>query len=187
MSETTEIEMLLPLVERLGGRDWTDINQAFQALVAAGEAGRAAVRLGLSHPRPRIRAACADFYDHLGREEDVPILCELLDDPMPSVRRQAVHSLVCQRCKPTPLQADLTKTLIGVALHDPTPRVRREAVYGLSSRNLDPRIVAALEQILATDANAKVVREARGALQRQSPAYRQAAIEAAKARQKTTP
>ncbi len=107
----------------------------------------------------------------------------MLDDPVPSVRRQAVHSLACQRCKPAPLQADLTETLIGLALDDPTPRVRREAVYGLGSRAPDARIVAALEQIVATDTNAKVVREAQGALIRQSPAYRRLAIEAAKARQ----
>jgi HEAT repeat protein len=182
--ETTEVEGLLPLVERLGGRDWADVGQAFQSLAAAGEAGRAAVEDGLTHPRPRVRAACADFYDHLGREEDVPVLCGLLDDPVPSVRRQAVHSLACQRCKPAPLQADLTETLIGLALHDPTPRVRREAVYGLSARPSDPRIIAALERIVATDPNAKVVREAQAALERQSPAHRQAAIEAAKARQR---
>lgn len=184
MGQTTETEALRPLVERLGGRDWADVAQAFQALVAAGEAGREAVRRGLTHPRPRVRVACADFYDHLGREEDVPVLCEMLDDPVPSVRRQAVHSLACQRCKPAPLQADLAETLIGLALDDPTPRVRREAVYGLSTRESDPRIVAALERIAATDPNARVVREAAHALQRQSPAHRQAAVDAAKARQK---
>ncbi len=184
MNPTTDLDTLLPLVERLGGTDWRDSGEAYQVLVAAGEAGREAVRHGLAHPRPRVRAACADFYDHLGREEDVPVLCELLDDPVPSVRRQAVHSLACQRCKPAPLQADLVETLIGLALDDPTPRVRREAVYGLGSRAPDPRIIAALERLLETEANAKVLREARGALARQSPTYRQAAIEAARARQR---
>ena len=184
MNETTEIEALLPLVERLGGRDWTDVGAAFKALIAAGEAGRAAVRQGLENPRPRVRVACADFYDHLGRDEDVPVLCDLLGDPVPSVRRQAVHSLACQRCKPAPLQADLTETLIGLALHDPVPRVRREAVYGLGNRAPDPRIVAALERVVAADANLKVVREARSALERLSPAHRQAAVGAAKARQR---
>jgi len=187
MNTTTEVESLLPLVERLGGPDWRASGEAYGALVAAGEAGREAVRHGLTHPRPRVRAACADFYDHLGRDEDVTVLCEMLDDPVPSVRRQAVHSLACQRCKPAPLQADLVETLIGLALHDPTPRVRREAVYGLSSRAPDPRIVAALERLLETEANAKVLREARGALARQSPTYRLATIEAAKVRQKATP
>ncbi len=184
MNKATETEALLPLVERLGGRDWTDVGAAFRALAEAGEAGRAAVRSGLEHPRPRVRAACADFYDHLGREEDVPALCNLLDDPVPSVRRQAVHSLACQRCKPAPLRADLTETLIGLALHDPTPRVRREAVYGLGNRPTDPRSVAALERVVAADTNLKVVREAWSALERLSPTRRQAAVDAAKARQK---
>ena len=72
---------------------------------------------------------------------------------------------------------------IGLALGDPTPRVRREAVYGLSQRPPDPRIIASLERVLESDDNAKVRREAQGALEGQSPVYRQAAIEAAKARQ----
>ena len=144
---------------------------------------RAAVLAELAK-NPRVRTACLDFYDHLGREEDVPALCDLLDDPIPSVRRQAVHSLACQRCKPAPLQADLTETLIGLARHDPTPRVRREAVYGLGNRPADPRAVAALERIVAADTNLKVVREARSALERLSPIHRLAAINAAKARQK---
>lgn len=186
MTTAADLDALRSLVERLGGRDWADVGAAFNALVAAGEAGRAAIRRGLAHPRPRVRVACADFYDHLGREEDVPVLCELLGDPVPSVRRQAVHSLACQRCKPAPLQADLTETLIGLALHDPTPRVRREAVYGLRSRPAEPHTVAALERVLATDTNLKVVREAKSALQRQSPAHRQAAVDAAKMRQKMT-
>ena len=183
MDVTTDLEALLPFVERLGGPDWRVSGAAFQALVAAGEAGREAVRLGLSHPVPRVRAACADFYDHLGSDEDVPVLRELLADPVPSVRRQAVHSLACQRCKDAPLETDLTETLIGLALDDPTPRVRREAVYGLSNRAPDPRIVAALERIVQSEANAKVVREARSALIQQSPAHREAAVEASKARQ----
>ncbi len=183
MNTATDPEPWHSLVERLGGRDWTDVGAAYRALAAAGDAGREAVKQGLTHPHPRVRVACADFYDHLGRDEDVPVLCELLDDPVPSVRRQAVHSLACQRCKPAPLQTDLTETLIGLALDDPTPRVRREAVYGLWARGADPRIITALEQVLKTDTNAKVVREARSALERLSPVYRQAAIAAAKARQ----
>ena len=183
MNMTTDLELLRPLVERLGGRDWTDVGAAYRALAALGEVGRKAVRQGLNHPHPRVRVACADFYDHLGRDEDVPVLCELLGDPVPSVRRQAVHSLACQRCKPGPLQTDLTETLIGLALHDPTPRVRREAVYGLWARGADPRSITALEQILQTDTNPKVVREARNSLERLSPVYREAAIAAAKARQ----
>ena len=134
-------------------------------------------------PVPESASPAPTFTTTLGAEEDVPVLCELLGDPVPSVRRQAVHSLACQRCKPTPLQTDLVETLVSLALHDPTPRVRREAVYGLSNRASDPYIIAALENITATETNAKVIREARSALVKLSPAYSQAAVEAAKARQ----
>ncbi len=41
MNTTTEVESLLPLVERLGGPDWRASGEAYGALVAAGEAGRA--------------------------------------------------------------------------------------------------------------------------------------------------
>ena len=85
--------------------------------------GRAAVRQVLKHPHPRVQVACAGFCDHLGREEDVPVLSDLLDEPVPVVRHQAVRAPAGQRCKPAPLQADLTETLIGQALYDPAPRV----------------------------------------------------------------
>ena len=81
------------------------------------------MRQGLRHPHPRVQVACADFCDHLGRKEDVPLHCDLLGDPVPFVRRQAGHAPAGQRCKPAPLQADLTETLISLALYDPTPRV----------------------------------------------------------------
>lgn len=85
--------------------------------------GRAAVRQGLKHPHPCVQVACAGGCDHLGREEDVPVLCDLLDDPVPIVWRQAVRAPAGQRCKPALLQADLTETLISLVLYDPAPHV----------------------------------------------------------------
>ena len=68
--------------------------------------GRAAVRQVLKHPHPCVQVACAGFCDHLGREEDVPVLSDLLDEPVPfvGIRRSArrrVSTASQPRSRPT--------------------------------------------------------------------------------------
>ena len=73
----------------------------------------------------------------------------LVTDPVPRVRRMALHALSCEECKlaPLPGDTDLVGLLADHALHDPSINVRRHATYGLASRRDDPRAAAVLEQL----------------------------------------
>ena len=106
---------------------------------------------GLRHTNPVIRRYAADLMDHLGNDVCVPPLLDLLNDPVPKVRRQAVHSLSCQRCKSTPLSIDTTDILIDKMLNDPNRRVQGEAAFGLYMLPLPakPEVIAAFERALA--------------------------------------
>jgi hypothetical protein len=170
-------------VERLGARDWRVILAAQQVLVDAGSAGMAAVLRGLSHPEARVRRGCAGFMDHQGTDECVVLLCEVArEDPVPSVRRVAVHSLGCQRCKPSPLQGDGIAFLVERALSDPSLKVRREAVGGLSMYPPDSRAAVALRRILEEETDRDLRRGAHFALKRHDPEYRRTVDEGARAR-----
>src|SRR5689334_13477345 len=81
-------------VETLGAADYRVVSVAYNALVDAGRVGLDAVIRGLSHPIPRVRRGCAEFLDHQGSDVCVEALCQAAQhDPIPYVRRVAIHSL----------------------------------------------------------------------------------------------
>lgn len=156
---------------------WPVRHQAFQELLAQGAASLDTLIDGASHPRPRVRAACVALLDHLADERCEPTLLAALRDPSPLVRRHAVHALGCQRCKPRPLQIDITGALIERLTDDPSPRVRRVAAHMLGLQPFDRRAVDALEQVLTTADDPGLVSRGRHALAalRAATAPRQAA------------
>jgi hypothetical protein len=169
-------------VELLGTSDWRAVGAAVERLAAAGDAGMRAVLAGLAHPNPRVRRGCADFFDHHGTDVCVEALWQLAcSDPIAYVRRAALHSLGCQRCKPSPLHGDLVSILIDRALHDPNARVRREAIAGLSFHPPDGRAASALASILHDTPDPHARRLAHQALRLHDPAYRRETDERAKA------
>ena len=169
-------------VELLGTSDWRAVGAAVERLAAAGDAGMRAVLAGLAHPNPRVRRGCADFFDHHGTDVCVEALWQLAcSDTVAYVRRAALHSLGCQRCKPSPLHGDLVSILIDRALHDPNARVRREAISGLAFHPPDERAASALASILQDTPDQHVRRLAHHALRLHDPAYRRATDEQAKA------
>jgi len=95
-----------------------------------------------------------------------------LHDPAPSVRRVAVHSASCQRCKPCPLTGDLVGLLIQVALSDTNRRVRELAIGGLRCQPQDARAAAALEKILRTETDPRLRSDAHHTLKHHDPNYR---------------
>lgn len=160
-------------VEQLGARDWRRAGEAEAALERAGQAGLEAALWGLSHPEVHVRRGCANYMDHHGTDECLAPLQELaLHDPAPSVRRVAVHSASCQRCKPCQLTGDLVGLLVQAALTDTSKRVRHQAIGGLRHQPRDARAVDALESVLRTEQDPRLRREAHLALKHQDPAYR---------------
>lgn len=137
------------LIELLASPDWRVRQPAFESLTTQGPAAINDLVQGLKHPHSNVRWWCAQMLDHAADDTCVPALFDLLHDPVPRVRRMAVHALACQRCKVAPLQADMTDMLIDFALHDPNLKVRGEAVFGLAFVPADPRVVAALQQVIA--------------------------------------
>ncbi len=127
---------------------------------------------GLEHPEPRVRFNCAGALDHMADERAAGPLRRRLNDPVPRVRRAALHSLSCDACKlnPLPQPGDLVPRLIDLALSDPSVRVRRSAVPVLEGYCGDARVVRAL-QGLALDADGAVSRNARHTLRRLGKSY----------------
>jgi HEAT repeat protein len=145
-------EELQQQVKLLGSRDWRVATAAYDVLVQAGQTGMNAVIAGLQHTDARVRRGCAGFMDHQGTDLCVPLLYEVArHDPVAAVRREAVHALGCERCKPSPLHTDGTAFLIERALHDVSIKVRREAVSGLKMLQPDFRTARALHTILDHD------------------------------------
>jgi HEAT repeat protein len=164
------------LVERLVSPEWSVRDAARGALLSLGEAGLDALAEGLAHPDARARLWCADLMDHLADARCAEPLRRALADPSADVRRHAVHSLGCQRCKPAPLDADVVGLLRERALFDRSIRVRRVSVHQLGLQPHDPRAVEALEAILREETDEKLLSRARFALRRQREQETQAAF-----------
>jgi hypothetical protein len=123
----------------------------------------------VAHPHPRTRFLVAQAMDHFADARCVAPLRLMLGDPVPRVRWAALHSLSCEACKLAPIAQndDLVEVVIALALHDPSIRVRCVAIYTLGVSCYDQRAVAALEQLLACEADPRILRSARWALGRQ--------------------
>ena len=123
--------------------------------------------LGLEHGRPKVRADCAGALDHFADERCAEPLRRLLSDPVPKVRRMALHSLSCDACKLAPLEVtgDLVAQLIEMTLHDSSIRVRRAALGNLGTSCADPRALRRLQQVVSSESDAEMVRSAKRLLE----------------------
>jgi hypothetical protein len=171
-SPTPELQAF---AEQLGERDWHKVMEAESVLASAGQAGIEAALWGLSHPKVHVRRGCAGFMDHHGTDSCfTPLKQVALHDPAPSVRRVAVHSVTCQRCKPSPLTGDLIGLLVQVALTETNRRIREGAIWGMRHQPRDARAVATLEQVLRTETDQRLRRAAHHAFKYQNPSYKTA-------------
>ena len=114
------------------------------------------------HPNPRVRALCLGLLDHLAGDESVPIYLAALRDPVPRVRKGALHALSCERCKAEALCADVVPPIAGVALSDPNEKIRLQAVCALIDRNSDFRATEALRAVAQQESHPGIRAVARG-------------------------
>jgi HEAT repeat protein len=95
-----------------------------------------ALQRGLRHGNPKVRWWCIQILDHVADERSLWAVADLLGDPIPRVRRNAVHALGCTACKPEggDLPPGLLQRITAIASNDPSPKVRAEARYALACR-----------------------------------------------------
>lgn len=166
----------------LASRDWKTRRAARDELIAVGGAGLSAAVEGLQHPEPTVRRGCVDFLDHHaddGCADDLQRVA--LQDPIPKVRRFAVHALGCVRCKASPLNIDLIEFFAMVAARsDESAKVRREAIYALSDQPEDSRAAAALRLVLEQETEQELRKAAHRVLRLHDPEYRRVTDEQAR-------
>lgn len=105
----------------------------------------------LNHPDPPARRLCLDYLDHLAGPEAARIFVAALDDPVPRVRRHAVHALTCEACKPGAWRADAVAPLRRVVSHDPSPKVRFEALRALLGQLGPSGRASAIQAVIDAD------------------------------------
>jgi len=116
--------------------------------------------LGLEHPRATVRYRCADALDHFGDERCFDPLRRLVTDPVPRVRRAALHALSCDACKlmPWPRDCDVIALCIDRALNDTSINVRRHAASELDRYGDDPRVMEALKLLAKRESDPAILR-----------------------------
>jgi hypothetical protein len=145
--------------------DWSARRNAMQTLAEAGPSGMLVALEALAHPDPRLRGAALGFIDRHATSACVPQLTQVAPhDPVPDVRRAALHALLCERCKPEPLQIDVLPLLIRMFREDANRRVRFTAAVGLFRQAGEPRVQAAFRAAAQEDPSALVRRAAIGKL-----------------------
>ncbi|HKN01404.1 MAG TPA: HEAT repeat domain-containing protein [Candidatus Binataceae bacterium] len=133
-------------VEKLG--DKATLIAALAALHKAGPAAVVPAREGLSHPNPRVRQFCAMFLDAHWDESALQRLILTLHDPKLKVRKAAVHSLGCDRCKSGQNPIDVLPYVEERIREDKSIKVRRTAVMTLATQTPNKRITRVLRRVL---------------------------------------
>ena len=116
---------------------------------------RVAALRGLAHASWRVRRRCCQLLDDLAlTDESIAALNERLTDDHPGVRQAALHTLVCETCKPEKCDVDVPAVAESM-LSDTNERVRRAAVGSLY-RYDGESIVALLQRIAENDRSRRV-------------------------------
>lgn len=163
--EAQEGRDLLPyLAYKEGLAEWA----ATDTLLRRGKASVPALLSGLTSNHGKIRSTCALLLDHVADDRCIePLKHALYNDPLESVRRCALHSLVCDGCKACPLATDVVAVLMQVAGNDRSMAVRRRAVFYLSMQSPDTRILPFLESLFLKSTDSVLLRRAENAMRQQ--------------------
>lgn len=90
---------------------------------------------GTRHASPVVRWWSVQLLDHCPEDRATEVVCALFDDPVPRVRRNAVHAVGCRACKPSAQPSRDPELLAGlrqIAEHDPNAKVRAEAARSVA-------------------------------------------------------
>jgi len=116
----------------------------------------------------------ADFLDHHAADlcvEDLRRLAE--SDPIPSVRRAAVHALGCAACKPQSLATDVTDFLARVVMDRfESAKVRGAAVWVLKQQTDSSRVIPPLRFVLDSEPDSWLRKSAHRVLRLHDAEYR---------------
>jgi HEAT repeat protein len=182
-SGSTLAECQLDLAKTYGFGSWAELKHEVEligeaAAVAArytgtpnhaiddlrGVVDTATLVAGLRHPNPRARYDCLGLLDHLADDSCLEPMVAATADPVPRVRRMAVHALGCRRCKPEMLCDDLVAVFAPLALADPAWRVRMEAVISIVQQPPSDRTREVLARVAERDTHERVRDKAAWAL-----------------------
>jgi len=151
--------------------NWCESEAARAEVRKAGPSALPAIERVFSDKRWKARRVAAQMLDDALDDTNVHVLMRALKDPNAIVRRNALHSLACVRCKPVGCwNVDITGTFINIVLND-SPRVRSRALVYLSCRPPEARSVEALRHLIATHQHPVVLQRARTALARIERAF----------------
>jgi len=139
---------------------------AFRQVHAAGAEALPAIREGLSHPDWHVRQLCAMLLDHVWDAAALRRLVLALYDPKLKVRRAAVHSLGCDRCKGGENPIDAVPLLAEKLREDKSIKVRRMAAWTLAIQQPDKQIARVLRRALRDESDPKLRRWADWGLKR---------------------
>jgi hypothetical protein len=123
------------------------------------ECRRIATR-GLRHESWRVRRRCARLLDDLTlTDESIAAMTAALRDDHPGVRQAALHSLVCEHCKPDGCALDV-RSIAASMFGDSNAAVRRQAVGAFRSIDGDD-VLDVLRRLASADPSARVREMAR--------------------------
>ena len=148
------MENLKDLIEKLG--DKATFREAWSGLQVAGQDAVAAVRDGLSNPNWRVRQFCAMYIDNHWDEAALQRLILTLHDPKLKVRKAAVHSLGCDRCKSGENPIDVLPYVEERLRQDKSIKVRRAAAWTIASQTPNKRIARVLRRVLRDESDDKM-------------------------------
>lgn len=137
---------------------------AHRELLRRASAAVDAIRAGLGHPDPAVRAGCCRLLDHLVDGESMGQLIAMADDADARVRTAALHALACDRCKGDTCAPGADQVL-GPGLRrlaaDPDPHVRAMAPEVVGKFvHTEARALAALDRSHAQDPSPAVRKKA---------------------------
>jgi len=147
------------------------IPQAWLELQKAGREAAPAAREGLSHPNWRVRQWSAMFLDVHWDEAALRRLVLSLHDPKLKVRKAAVHSLGCDRCKAGENPIDVLPFVEERIREDKSVKVRRTAVLTLATQTPNKPIARVLRRVLRDETDPKMRQWATWGLGRYEQAF----------------